>query len=111
MLTDVRNPNVFELMSFPVPPNEPARLAELRRFAVRDTPPEKAFDNLTALAAQVFSVPISTVTLVDEDRQWFKSCFGLETREVGRNVAFCAYAILSDEVLVVPDAKEDPRFA
>ena len=98
-------------MSFPLPPNEEQRLAELRRYAVLDTPPEKAFDNITELAARIFKVPIATVTLIDEDRQWFKSCFGLETREVGRNIAFCAHAILRDEVMVVPDARADARFA
>ena len=98
-------------MSFPLPPNEEQRLEELRRYAVLDTPPEKAFDNITALAARIFRVPISTVTLIDENRQWFKSCLGLETREVGRNIAFCAHAILQDEVMVVPDAHEDARFA
>ncbi len=76
-----------------------------------DTPPEKAFDSITELAARLFKVPISTVTLIDEDRQWFKSCFGLETRETGREIAFCAHAILYDGVTVVPDAHEDARFA
>ena len=76
-----------------------------------DTPPEKAFDNITDLAARIFKVPIAAVTLIDEDRQWFKSCVGLETREMGRNYAFCAHAILHDEVMVVPDAHEDARFA
>ncbi len=97
-------------MSFPLPPNEVQRLAELRRYAVLDTPPEKAFDDITKLTAGIFKVPISTVTLIDEHRQWFKSCFGLETREVGRSIAFCAYAILRDEVMVLPDARKDPRF-
>ena len=98
-------------MTFPLPPNESQRLQELRRFAMLDTPPEKAFDDITELAARIFKVPIATVTLIDEERQWFKSCFGLETREVGRNIAFCAYAILEDKVMVVPDAAKDPRFA
>ncbi len=98
-------------MSLPLPPNEEQRLAELKRFAVLDTPPEKAFDDITKLAAGIFKVPISTVTLIDEDRQWFKSCFGLETRETGRNTAFCAHAILRDEVMIVPDALADARFA
>ena len=98
-------------MSFPLPPNEEQRLAALRRYAVLDTPPEKAFDNITDLAARIFKVPIAAVTLIDADRQWFKSCVGLETREVGRNLAFCAHAILGTEVLVVPDAREDVRFA
>lgn len=98
-------------MSFPLPPNEKERLEELRRFALLDTPPEKAFDEITKLAARIFEVPIAAVTLIDSDRQWFKSCVGLETREIGRNFAFCAYAILGTEVMVVPDARADPRFA
>ncbi len=98
-------------MSFPIPPNEQQRLQELRRYAVLDTPPEKAFDNITDLAARIFKVPIASVTLIDEDRQWFKSCLGLETRETGRDIAFCAHAILRDEVMVVPDAQADARFA
>jgi PAS domain S-box-containing protein len=98
-------------MSFPVPFNETERLEELRRLAVLDTPPEKAFDNITQLAAGIFNVPIAAVTLIDENRQWFKSCVGLETREVGRNFAFCAHAILGAGVMIVPDAREDARFA
>jgi PAS domain S-box-containing protein len=98
-------------MSFPLPSNEAQRLEELRRYAVLDTPPEKAFDDITELAARIFKVPIATVTLIDEDRQWFKSCLGLETREVGRNVGFCAHAILGAKVMVVPDARKDARFA
>ncbi|MEA3210295.1 MAG: hypothetical protein QOE70_3352 [Chthoniobacter sp.] len=98
-------------MSFPLPPDEEERLEELRRYAVLDTPPEKAFDDITELAIRIFEVPIAAVTLIDADRQWFKSCVGLETREVGRNFAFCAHAILGTEVMVVPDAREDARFA
>lgn len=86
-------------------------MQEVRRYGILDTPPEKAFDRITELAARVFKVPISTVTLIDENRQWFKSCVGLDTSETGRDVAFCAYAILSDEVMVVPDARLDARFA
>jgi GAF domain-containing protein len=98
-------------MSVPLPPNEEQRLKELRLYAVLDTPPEKAFDNITELAARIFKTPIASVTLIDEDRQWFKSCVGLETREVGRHIAFCAHAILEDGVMVVPDARADARFA
>src|SRR5271154_693889 len=98
-------------MSFPLPSNEAERLEELRRFAVLDTPPEKAFDDITELTARIFKMPIATVTLIDEERQWFKSCFGLETREVGRNIAFCSHTILGDQVMVVPDARNDRRFA
>jgi PAS domain S-box-containing protein len=92
-------------------PDEEARLQELRRYALLDTPPEKAFDDITALAARIFRMPIAAVTLIDSERQWFKSCVGLETREVGRNFAFCAHAILQNEVMIVPDAHQDSRFA
>jgi len=98
-------------MSFPLPPNERERLLELQRYALLDSPPEKAFDDITKLAARIFETPIAAVTLIDSDRQWFKSCVGLETRVVGRNFAFCAYAILGTEVMVVPDARADVRFA
>jgi PAS domain S-box-containing protein len=98
-------------MSIPFPLNEEERLAELRRYSLLDTPPEKAFDNITQLAATIFDVPIAAVTLIDAERQWFKSCVGLETREVGRNFAFCAYAILGEDVMIVPDARADARFA
>ncbi len=98
-------------MSLLLQPDEETRLQELRRYALLDTPPEKAFDDITALAARIFKMPIAAVTLIDSERQWFKSCVGLETREVGRNFAFCAHAILTNEVMVVPDAQEDTRFA
>ena len=98
-------------MSIPLPVNEAARLEELRRHALLGTPPEKAFESITDLTARIFKVPIAAVTLIDADRQWFKSCVGLKTREVGRNFNFCTHAILSDGVMVVPDAREDARFA
>ncbi len=63
------------------------------------------------MAADLFDVPIALVSLVDKDRQWFKSCIGLGVAETGRDVSFCAHAILSDDVLVVPDAAVDERFA
>jgi len=98
-------------MHVPLPPNEQSRLEELRRYALLDTPPEKAFDNITELAARIFNAPITAVTLIDEEREWFKSCVGLTTREVGRNYSFCAHAILTPEIMVVTDALLDPRFA
>lgn len=97
-------------MQAPVPSNEHARLRTLRRYAVLDTEAEPSFDRITALAARVLRVPICLVSLVDADRQWFKSCVGLGVRETGRDISFCAHAILSDDVLVVPDATEDARF-
>jgi diguanylate cyclase len=92
-------------------PNELQRLEALAHYGVLDTPPERAFDRLTALAARLFSVPVALVSLVDSDRQFFKSCFGTDLRQTDRNLSFCSHAILKDEVMVVPDAKRDPRFA
>lgn len=89
---------------------EAARLLELHALDILDTPPEAIFDRLTALAALAFEVPVALVSLVDADRQWFKSCHGLGLRQTGREVAFCDYAIRRPEVLVVPDARFDIRF-
>ncbi|MBW3638124.1 MAG: PAS domain S-box protein, partial [Armatimonadetes bacterium] len=90
---------------------ENARLNELRRYNILDTPPEEAFDRITNLAARAFDVPIALISLVDTNRQWFKSCYGLGFSQTGRDVSFCSRAIEGDEVLVIPDATLDPRFA
>jgi PAS domain S-box-containing protein len=92
-------------------PSELARLAALRRYRILDTPEEPEFDRIARLAARLLRAPIGLVSLVDEQRQWFKSHFGLEIRETLREFSFCAHALSSDEVLVVPDATLDPRFA
>ena len=97
-------------MKAPLPANESERLSALRDYAVLDTSPEPAFDRITRVASAVFGVPIALVSLVDEERQWFKSCMGLDACETGRDVSFCAHAIHSDDVMVVTDAREDPRF-
>jgi GAF domain-containing protein len=94
-------------MNAPLPPNEAERLQTLREYNILDTPPEVAFERITALAAQVFHVPISLVSLVDADRQWFKACFGVDMRQTSREMSFCAHAILSDQVMAVPDATAD----
>jgi len=100
------------MISASLPPDEEARLAELRRYAVLDTPPEDAFDDLTRLAAQICGTPIALVSFVDAHRQWFKSRVGIDTPETPRDIAFCAHAILNkEEALVVPDALQDERFA
>lgn len=90
---------------------ESARRRALRRYRVLDTPPEAAFERAAALAARLFRAPIALVSLTDEDRQWFKACVGLNTREVDRSLAFCPHAVASGDVFVVPDATLDPRFA
>jgi len=90
---------------------ESQRLLALEAYAVLDTPPEGAFDELTSLARTLCDVPIALVSLVDRDRQWFKSCIGLDVRETPRAVAFCARAIEHAGALIVPDALKDPLFA
>ena len=95
----------------PLPADEAERLAALRGYAILDTPPEENFDRIVRLACRLFSVPIALISLVDENRQWFKARQGLEATETPRDVAFCAHAILEDGVLVVPDATQDQRFA
>ena len=94
-----------------LPPRETERVRLLHAYAVLDTPAEAAFDELAALAAQICGTPISLVSFVDEDRQWFKAHHGLAATETPRAVAFCAHALdRPDELLIVPDATRDPRF-
>ena len=105
-----RNPFTFRMIA-PLPQNEVRRLESLRAYEILDTPPERAFERITGLATRVFAVPMALVSFVDEDRQWLKSCIGTDMRQSSRDIAFCAHAILLDEVLVVPDATRDVRFA
>jgi PAS domain S-box-containing protein len=91
--------------------NEASRLAELPALGLLDTPAEERFDRITRTAMRLFDVPIAYVSLVDANRQWFKSCQGLSVSEIPRSMSFCGHAILRDEMLVVADALLDPRFA
>ncbi|MBU0927815.1 MAG: sensor domain-containing diguanylate cyclase [Spirochaetes bacterium] len=93
-----------------IPEDEGARLSALRDLRILDTPAEDRFDLLTRLASRVFKVPIALVSLVDENRQWFKSCVGLDVPETSREVSFCGHAILQDGVFVIEDALLDDRF-
>jgi two-component system sensor histidine kinase/response regulator len=97
-------------MKAALPPNEAARLETLHRYGILDTLPEQEFDDLTKLAAGICGTPVAMVSLVDANRQWFKSKVGFDTNETPRDQAFCAHTILKPEVMVVPDAQADPRF-
>ena len=100
------------MMPAALPVLESRRMAALQSYEVLDTPEEAAFDELVQLASHICQVPIALVTLVDGQRQWFKSRVGVTPHETPRELAFCAHAILQpDQVLQVPDAQQDPRFA
>lgn len=97
-------------MQATLPDTEAARLQILRDYNILDTPIEAEFDDFTLLAAQICGTPIALISLIDEERQWFKSRLGLEVPETCRDVAFCAHALHHTEVFLVPDAQNDPRF-
>ncbi len=98
-------------MQAKLPANEDQRIQALHSLEILDTPPEEKFDRITRIAQIIFEVPIALVSLVDENRQWFKSCAGLSVRETPRSMSFCAHAILNDNVLVIEDATKDSRFS
>lgn len=93
------------------PVDEAGRLAALHRLRILDTDPEQAFDDLAALASYICGTPIAAISLVDEDRQWFKSKVGMNGSETSRNISFCTHTILSNELFMVNDASQDARFA
>lgn len=91
--------------------DEAVRLTTLRSLDILDSLGEERFDRLTRMAKQMFRVPIALVSLVDENRQWFKSCVGLDVSETSRDISFCGHAILGDEVFVISDTLKDDRFS
>lgn len=92
------------------PKNECQRLNILWQYEILDTVPEEVFDDLTDLAAHICEAPIALISLVDEDRQWFKSRVGITRKQTSRDISFCAHAILQNGLLIVSDASKDPRF-
>ncbi len=95
----------------PIPVDDVERIIDLRALEILDTPADERFDRITRLAQRLFDVPIALVSLVDEDRQWFKSRVGLEATETPRELAFCGHAIMADETLQISDAQDDERFS
>src|SRR5512133_3485733 len=98
-------------MSAPLPANEARRLKVLWQYEVLDTVPEEVFDDLTELAARICEAPIALISLVDENRQWFKSKVGIDVNETSRDISFCAHAITQSSLFIIPDTIKDPRFA
>jgi len=97
-------------MSAPKPKNESRRLKVLWQYDVLDTVPEEVFDDLTELAGHICKTPIALISLVDEDRQWFKSKIGVTISETSRDISFCAHAIMREGLFIIPDATKDARF-
>ncbi|RAJ99235.1 GAF domain-containing sensor histidine kinase [Aliidiomarina maris] len=92
------------------PANEAQRLAHLTALKVLDTSPEERFDNITKLAAEMFSVPVALISLVDDKRQWFKSSCGLDIKETSREISFCGHVVEQGDMMVIQDTTKDPRF-
>lgn len=99
------------MIAAPTPDNEAERLAALFALLILDTPREQRFDKIVEFAAAEFDVPIALISLVDRERQWFKSGVGLSACETGRDVSFCGHAIMHTEIMEVPDAAADVRFS
>lgn len=98
------------MLTPPIPVNESARLASLRKMQILATPAEAAFDRITRVAQHMFNVPIVLISLVDENRQWFKSKVGIAVQETPRNISFCGHVVYNEDVMVVEDARKDERF-
>jgi GAF domain-containing protein len=102
--------NLEVVMAAPSATTEAARIAALNRYAILDSEPEEAFDDLVLLAAHICRTPIAMLSLVDDHRQWFKSKVGVEVQETPRDISICAYAIEQNDLYIIPDTYKDPQF-
>lgn len=93
------------MLAAPIPDNDTERLAALRELLILDTPPEQRFDKVVRFAAEEFDMPIALLSLIDENRQWFKANVGLDVCETARDISFCGHAILQSDIFVIPDAR------
>src|SRR3989338_6491557 len=99
------------MMQAPIPLDEQFRLDALYKLGLLDTPPEERFDRITGEAVRRFNVMLSSITLIDKDREWFKSCAGIPTNKEGpREISFCGYALTQKDIFVIEDTTKDPRF-
>lgn len=99
------------MLAAPIPANDAERLDALFQLLILDTPPEERFDKIVAFAAAEFDMPIVLISLIDTDRQWFKSALGVNVCQTGRDISFCGHAITQPGIFVIPDALADQRFA
>ena len=95
----------------PIFDNEADRLKALERLGILDTKPEERFDSITKKLTEEFNVPISTISIIDKDREWFKSCQGLDQREGKREISFCGHAMFSKHIFIIEDTLKDERFS
>ncbi len=95
----------------PIPENETERLVAVKAMDILDTPPEEQFDQITRLAQHYFNVPICLITIVDANREWFKSCQGVDSTEGSRDISFCGHAVNANDLFVIEDTLKDKRFA
>lgn len=100
-----------DLMKATIPVNENLRLADLYRYHILDTSAEDEFDDIVKLASRICNAPVSLISLVDTERQWFKAKLGLDVDETPRDISFCSHGILNNNLFIVPDATKDKRFA
>ena len=94
----------------PIPDNEEERITSVHKMAILDTEPEPRFDALTKEAIEKLKVPMAMITIIDSDREWFKSCQGIDQKEGGRAISFCGHALLAKNIFIVEDTQKDPRF-